>query len=227
MRWLKLGALAVIGAGLARLSQRSGVTDDEFTGAMPGDDLIGDPAVEWTRAITISKPPAEVWPWLAQMGFGRGGWYTSRLFDRIVWRLDNPSMDTLVEEFLDVEAGDIIPDGPGHAAYFHVAELQPERWIVYRSVRHPYRGHPVDPTDTAETEALEARLVRDGVYLHFSWAWELRPLEMHGTRLLVRTRATYSPAWIRPLEIPLGLVDFYHVSTMFRGIARRVIALPR
>jgi hypothetical protein len=34
------------------------------------------PDGEWTRGITVGTGPEQVWPWLAQMGYGRGAWYT-------------------------------------------------------------------------------------------------------------------------------------------------------
>jgi len=207
-----------------RLSGRSGVTDAELIGSMPGDELLPDVAVEWTRGTVVDAPPERIWPWLVQMGFGRGGWYTSRLFDRLVWRIDNPSSDVLRPEYQHVEVGDLIPDGPNYEAYFRVAEVNPEKSIVYRSIRHPYRGHPVDPSDLSEVGDLESQLVDDGVFLDFTWSWELRALPGDQTRLLVRTRANYSPKWLVLTEVPLGLVDFYHVTTMFRGVARRVKA---
>ena len=191
---------------------------------MPGDDLIPRVAVEWTRATTIDAPPHQVWPWLVQMGFGRGGWYTSWLFDRLVWRLDNPSSDAIIPEFQHIEVGDLIPDGPDYAAYFRVVDMGSEEFIVYQSIRHPYLGHPIDPDNETQIEELERRLVNDGVYLDFTWAWMLRPQAGDKTRLLVRTRANYSPKWLALTEVPLGLVDLYHVTIMFRGIAKRALA---
>jgi hypothetical protein len=38
-----------------------------------GDDLISDANVTATRAITIRRSPDVVWPWIAQLGQGRGG----------------------------------------------------------------------------------------------------------------------------------------------------------
>jgi hypothetical protein len=42
---------------------------------MPGDDIQQKPIFNATRAITIGARPEEVWPWLMQMGYRRGGWY--------------------------------------------------------------------------------------------------------------------------------------------------------
>jgi uncharacterized protein YndB with AHSA1/START domain len=125
-----------------RVSRRSGVTDAEFYGSLPGDGVLPHPMIEWTRATTIGAPPEDVWPWLVQMGFGRGGWYTSERFDRIVWRLENLSAGQILPEWQDLQVGDIVPDGPDYAAYFRVVEVQPEEAIVYRSKLGV--GHPTD-----------------------------------------------------------------------------------
>ncbi|HEY6686789.1 MAG TPA: hypothetical protein VI094_11350 [Propionibacteriaceae bacterium] len=42
----------------------------------PPAKIIPHPMVEWTRGVTVRTTPERVWPWLVQMGYGRGGWYT-------------------------------------------------------------------------------------------------------------------------------------------------------
>src|SRR5262245_2575048 len=53
-----------------------GTTKEERRGSLPGDDLVPQPISQATHAITICAPAAEVWPWLVQMGQGRGGFYS-------------------------------------------------------------------------------------------------------------------------------------------------------
>jgi hypothetical protein len=54
-----------------------GATKDEAEKALPGDEFIADaPWAEQTRAITIDAPVEDVWPWLAQIGQDRGGFYS-------------------------------------------------------------------------------------------------------------------------------------------------------
>lgn len=204
-----------------RLSRRSGITDVDLTTRLPGDEVIPDPTIVWTRATTLAATPDEVWPWLVQMGFGRGGWYTSERFDRLLWRIDNPSSNEILPQWQHLAAGDIVPDGLDYAAYFRVCEVREYEAIVYHSIRHPYRGHAVNPNDDGELRRRETDLVAGGLYLDFSWAFVLQPGE-GGTRLLVRTRANVSPGWLRFTEPALGIVDYLHVSTMFRGIKHRL-----
>ena len=71
-----LGTIAVLGAyrlWIQPWQHRWGATDQEVGRAMPGDDLLPD-AASTTRAITIAAPAEQVWPWLVQIGYGRGGW---------------------------------------------------------------------------------------------------------------------------------------------------------
>ncbi len=55
---------------------RWGATPDEVALSLPGDDLVENPRLASTRAITIRATPDEVWPWIAQIGQGRGGFYS-------------------------------------------------------------------------------------------------------------------------------------------------------
>jgi hypothetical protein len=76
--WASLGALATIGyaAGVVPWVRSWGATGDERSGALPGDELEPDPAFSTTRAVSVAAPPSEVWPWLAQIGQDRGGFYS-------------------------------------------------------------------------------------------------------------------------------------------------------
>jgi len=53
-----------------------GIDPAEQARALPGDDLVTEPIATETRGIDIAAPPAAVWPWLVQMGYGRAGWYS-------------------------------------------------------------------------------------------------------------------------------------------------------
>ena len=213
-------AVAGLG-GLHRLSWRSGVTNEEAFGPLPGDDVIPHPMLEWTRGITIRRPPAEVWPWLVQMGYHRGGWYSNEWVDRVIWRVDARNADRILAEYQSLSVGDVVPDGPDYAAYFWIRAIEPERAIVYSSIRHPYRGHPIDPTDHDDLLRLERRLVEGGQYIDFSWTFVLQTQGPQSTRLLLRTRANYAPKAVRAASIPLGLLDRYFAHAILNGIKRR------
>lgn len=60
----------------------SGATLEDERRRLPRDELVPSPVWEATRAVTIDAPAVEVWPWVAQMGYGRGGWYGWNPLDR-------------------------------------------------------------------------------------------------------------------------------------------------
>ena len=93
-----------------------------------------DPDIVATRAVEIDAPPSAAWPWLVQMGPGRGGAYT---YDWIERRLgiDIRNSDRIIPEFQHLQVGDEIPM-PGYA--MRVERLEPERAMVVRSSNHAW-----------------------------------------------------------------------------------------
>jgi hypothetical protein len=91
-----LGMLSVLGSyrrWIQPWQHRWGASDQEVQRAMPGDDVLPD-AASTTRAITIAAPPEQVWPWLVQLGYGRGGWYSYDWIDND----GRPSADRIIPE---------------------------------------------------------------------------------------------------------------------------------
>lgn len=81
-----------------------GATTEEINRLMVGDELLDDPEFNTTRAVEINASVEQVWPWIVQMGYGRGGFYN---FDH----LDNggkPSADRILPEYQNLKVGDLI-----------------------------------------------------------------------------------------------------------------------
>ena len=108
-----------------------GATDNEAAGALPGDELLADPGVVTTRAVSIDAPPSAIWPWLAQMGPGRGGAYTYDWIENLAG-LGMHSADQILPEFQDLRVGDAQRLGR-RGPLLRVAVLEPERALVLRS----------------------------------------------------------------------------------------------
>jgi len=108
-----------------------GATREEAAGPLPGDDLLEKPAIMSTRAVTVNAAPEAIWPWLVQMGPGRGGAYTydwiQRMFD-----LDMHSADEILPAFQDLHVGDSWQLGR-RGPVLRVAALDPQRSLVLRS----------------------------------------------------------------------------------------------
>jgi hypothetical protein len=108
-----------------------GATADEVGGQMPGDDLMPNPDLQTTRAITIEAPPGAIWPWLVQMGSGRGGAYTYDWIENL-FALDMHSANEILPQFQDLKVGDALPLG-SKAPRLRVEVLDPDRALVVRS----------------------------------------------------------------------------------------------
>jgi hypothetical protein len=125
------------------------------------DAMIPTPLFSSTHAITIDAPPEQVWPWIAQMGAGRAGWYS---WDAI----DNggvPSASRVAPDLQMVVPGDIMPSVPGATDAFVVFAVEPPRDLVL-TVPDGHGGHAV------------------------AWEHALFPLDGNRTRLIVRARAS-------------------------------------
>jgi hypothetical protein len=110
---------------------RWGASDAEAAGTMPGDELIADPTSMSTRALTIEAPPARVWPWLVQLGQGRGGFYSYDWIENLIG-LRIHSAGRILPDYQRLDRGDRIalaPDGFG----LDVERIDPGRLLVLRA----------------------------------------------------------------------------------------------
>lgn len=207
----RLGAFAAAGVGayvfLARPKMlRWGATKEEARGPLPGDEIVPEPRYEATHAISVSATPAEIWPWLVQMGQGRGGLYSYTWLENL-FRCRMRNADDIVPRLQHLEPGDeirLVPEGYIADLCYEVVHAEPERALVLRS--------PGDP----------AALMESG-FPHCSWAFVLREREDGPTRLLVRSRSDFAPTPSGYLWNKYGLepVHFLMERRMLRGIKER------
>jgi hypothetical protein len=161
---------------------RWGATDEEVARTYPGRELVPEGKRAATMAITIEAPPANVWPWLLQMGWDRAGWYS--------WdRLDNggsPSARELHPEWQDRSVGDYLsawsPSGSVDA--WEVAALEPGRFLGLRGLSD-LRGRILNPTQP-----------RPPTYTEGLWGFLLEELPGDRTRLIVSGYQTLRPRWL-------------------------------
>jgi hypothetical protein len=108
-----------------------GARCDEVRRELPGDELLLEPDITSTRAVTIDAPPSAVFPWLVQMGTGRGGAYTYDWIENLLG-LDMHSADRILPEFQHLQVGDVLPLGPSGPG-MRAEVLEPDRALVFRS----------------------------------------------------------------------------------------------
>jgi len=174
-----------------------GATDEELDATLAGDDLIPNPDLLATRAITVHAPAEQVWPWIAQLGQGRGGFYSYDALENLVG-CDIHSADRIVPEWQDVKVGDQVKLHP--EVGLGVAVVEPGRALVLGG------GVPMGAVPPP---------------YDFTWAFVLREEPEGTTRLLVRERYAYTQRWAPLLVEPVAVVAFVMSQRMLRGIRDR------
>lgn len=124
LRDVILGGSQVVGTVLAvpllgGRCNRWCATTAEVGALMPGDEPVPHPRLGYTRAITINAPVEAVWPWLAQIGQGRGGLYSFDGLENVV-RCDIHSLDRIEQEHQQLSVGDLVRMGPDGFPCFRV-----------------------------------------------------------------------------------------------------------
>lgn len=185
-----------------------GATTQEAAGPLPGDELVQTPRMQTTRAVTIAAPAERLWPWLVQLGAGRGGMYSYDALENAAG-LGMHSADGILPEFQQLDVGDVIPLAPDVGI--------PVRRLETASVLA--LGGTMDPRTGKITSSGGAAT---GPRLELGWTFVLRPVDARNTRLLSRTRYDYSPLLLglvlRPLLEPL---QFLMERRMLLGIKSR------
>ncbi|HEX6270543.1 MAG TPA: hypothetical protein VFZ43_09925 [Anaerolineales bacterium] len=178
---------------LRRYGTHSGATWTEYRQTMPGDEVIPRPDLEITNAISVWAPAERIWPWLVQLGYYRGGWFTDSSWrdwdyypDRIMrffvreeveksghGHRDAPTASQIVSEFQDLKVGDVVLDGPP----------------------------------------------RIGIGGEFTWGFFIQETGETHTRLLLRTRGTIQPWWYRVfINTTIPIANIFLSRKMLSGI---------
>lgn len=169
-----------------RPRQHWGLGEREAQRPYPGDSLVPQPRWTWTHAVDIEAPAEQVWPWVAQIGADRGGFYSYQWLENLAGcHLRNA--ETLHPEW-QVRQGDglvLHPDVPP----LKVVELHTERhFVAFAAPEQPPDGEP---------------------WVKASWLFLLEPLGPSRCRFVsryrvatsadLRTRATFGPALVEPI----------------------------
>jgi hypothetical protein len=106
---------------------RWGATDEEVAATLPGNENVARPDTDSTRAVTIHAPVRDVWPWLAQLGQHRGGFYSYASLENLVG-CHMRNADHIVPEWQSIAPGDQVYLHPKLA--LKVLQVEPQRTIV-------------------------------------------------------------------------------------------------
>jgi hypothetical protein len=200
----RLLATSAVLAGLAGLPWlrgrllRAGANAEEVDARLPGDEWLSDADLDATRAITIDAPPERVWPWIVQIGQGRGGFYSYDTLENLAGAHIH-SAAAVVPEWQEVRIGDVVRLHPQLA--LEVAFVDPPHAFVVRSAATTPNASP-PPYD-------------------FTWAFVLKATPDGGTRLVVRERYHYTSRTAALVAEPVAVASFVMTQRMLRGIRAR------
>jgi hypothetical protein len=155
---------------------RWGATEAEVRRALPGDELLPNPKFSATHAITIHAPVLEVWPWLAQIGQGQGGFYSYTWIENLLG-CNIRNADRIHPEWQNLKAGDAILLHPKIPPVPAVIVERGRAIVLHGDTRQGRRSN----------------LVKPGDYLATTWCFYLEPVDEHTTRLIERFRSDYNP----------------------------------
>lgn len=191
----------------------------------PGNSLINTPMVDLRYEIEIRASPQEIWPWIQQVGYHRGGWYIDTWWDKFAQQhfwprvvpedargQYKPPADRILPEHQNIQVGDVIPDGPPETAYYEVVALEPDRLLLLYATTH---FNYVAPRFVYRT-----RFAPRGA---FCWAFMIEEIDESDSSLVSWWQAEAWPgAWFSLLKPFLILVDRAHQTQILQGIKRRV-----
>lgn len=172
---------------------------------LPGDEVAGPGAYQWTHGVEIDAPASRVWPWVAQVGQGKAGFYSYQFLEYLVGcAIENA--DRVHPEWTVPAVGDELRLHPDQAP-LKVLQVEPGRFLLAGS--RP--GGEVGPGDPPAGLAV-------------SWLFLVEPVDALRCRFISRFRLAapagevgYSPALIEP-------VGFVMDRRMLLGVRERVPA---
>jgi len=147
---------------LPRWTPTWGATEAEVERTLPGDELIERVPDDMNHATTIDAPPEQVWPWIAQIGDDRGGFYSYTFIENLLQKammggdVVYHNASRLVPEFQNPQPGEgLIADS------LQVYAVEPGKWLL-------------------------ATQKSEGGDFNWVWLWHLEPVGTDQSRLLVR-----------------------------------------
>jgi hypothetical protein len=180
--------------------ERWGATREEVNSVQPGDELVANPLISWTNGIAIDAPPEAVWPWIAQIGDTRGGFYSYTFIENRIGSLMGAedytvvyhNADRIVTEWQNPVPGEEIIQGS-----LKIREVQPGQWLL---------------ADSIDPEAMI-----------WVWLWRLYPVNNgEQTRLVNRFHIEIPSTTDNPvMTFIMSIGGFLMQQNMMQGIRTR------
>ncbi len=207
------GAILIVGNAVAtpfvggkRL--RWGTVGTESDDPLPGDELVPDPKWSYTLGVAVDAPAEAVWPWIAQIGQGRGGFYTYQTLENLVGcKITNTT------QILADHQHPVVGDG-----------------IRLHPTAPPMRIEIADPPHALVLLGSPADIAAGKSWGVSTWQFVVNPRPDGGSRLLTRGRYDHSPDWKGRLafgRFPIEAISFVMSRKMMLEIKRLAERGPR
>jgi hypothetical protein len=182
-----------------------GLSPEQAAAPRPGDELVPEPRWSWTHAVEIEAPAEHVWPWVAQIGADRGGFYSYQWLENLAG-CDLRNAEAIHPHWA-LATGDDLRLHP-KAPPLHVVSVTPGRSLVAF-------GAPDEAARAAGKPWAAA-----------SWALLVEPLGPERCRVVSRfrsacsddlaTRLTQGPTFLEPIGFAMD-------RRMLLGIRERAV----
>jgi hypothetical protein len=179
---------------------RWGATAEDLARRFPGDDLVPTPRWQYLHAVSVEAEASAVWPWVAQLGQGRGGFYSYQRLENLAGcRIQNT--ERILDEHQHVAPGDGIKLHP----------TMPGLPVVLFDPPHVLGLHACD--DLSSGQRFDPAGPRPARFLSLSWVFVVEEDGPGRSRLFSRYRAdygggraidlSYGPWLVEPVSFPM------------------------
>ena len=210
-------AFALLTPFLQSRRNRWGANDAELKRSLPGDELLPGPRWMWTHAVTVRAPVDRVWPWLVQIGQGRGGFYSYEFLENL-GGCDIHNADRIVPELQNLKVGDGIKLHP-KAPPLPAALIEPHRALVLHAKDYVPEDASAGPSKSKTDNIFST-----------SWGFYTDRIDDNTTRLIIRWKVYYNPTLKNRLSLgpfTVGPIGFTMDRKMLLGIKQRAEAAAK
>lgn len=143
----------------------------------PGDEIVAEPQWSWTHAVTIDAAASRVWPWVAQIGANRAGFYSYQWLENLAG-CGLRNAETVHPEW-ELALGDPLVLHP----------RAPALRVVHLDRGHYFVASAQVPGASGQTETqAPAKDARVRPWVRFSWLFWVEPLTDSRCRVISRAR---------------------------------------
>jgi hypothetical protein len=185
---------------------RWGAAAEAARGPYPGDELVPEPRWGWTHGIEVRVPAADVWPWVAQVGADRGGFYSYQWLENLIGcQVRNAA--TIHPEWAARQGGELRlhPEAPP----LRIVTVQPGRALV----AYMAPVHAMSSAQQGESLGPGATIRKKDRWMTASWLFLVEAAGPGRCRVISRyrcgtsgdisSRLRFGPALVEPVSFAM------------------------